>query len=118
MGATALAAAKWRFPAGVVVPAGGFKIVFASGKDRANATNELHTNFQLSKDGEYLALVAPDGLTALQSFNPYPPQQENVSFGPGRAVEPVALVTSNSLLRVLVPASGALGATWTGGGEP
>lgn len=110
--------AKWRFPAGVVVPAGGFKIVFASGKNRASATNELHTNFLLAKDGEYLALVAPDGLTALQFFNPYPPQQENVSFGPGRAVEAVALVTTNTLLRAFVPASGALGSTWTGGSEP
>jgi hypothetical protein len=110
--------AKWRIPAGVIVPAGGFKIVFASGKDRTSPTNELHTNFQLSKGGEYFALVAPDGVTVLQSFDPYPAQQEDVSFGPGRAVEAVPLVTSNSTVRVHVPAGGALGTTWTGGSEP
>ena len=78
--------AQWRCPAGVIVPAGGFKIVFASGKDRTNAAAELHTNFQLNKDDGYLALVAPDGVTVLQAFHPYPAQQPNISFGPDAAV--------------------------------
>ena len=110
--------AKWRFPTGVVLPAGGFRVVFASGKDRANPASELHTNFRLSKDGGYLALVAADGLTALQAFDPYPAQQKDVSFGPSPVVERLWLVTSNALGRLLVPTNGALGLAWTGGGEP
>lgn len=110
--------AKWRLPAGVVLAPGEFKIVFASGKDRTNPTNELHANFQLSKDGEYLALVAPDGLTVLQAFNPYPPQSEDRSFGPGQAIESLRLIGSNSLARASVPGSDGLGLTWTGGAEP
>ena len=30
----------------------------------------LHTDFQLSADGEYLALVAPDGVTVVSAFSP------------------------------------------------
>ena len=110
--------AKWRFPSGVVLPAGGFRVVFASGKDRAVATNELHTNFRLSKNGGYLALVAADGFTALQAFDPYPAQAENTSFGPSPVVEHLPLVTSNTLCRLLVPTNGALGLTWNGTAEP
>ncbi|MFK7845900.1 MAG: lamin tail domain-containing protein [Rhodothermales bacterium] len=42
---------------------------------------ESHTNFQLSKDGEYLALTQPDG-TLITSFGEaYPLQSEDLSFG-------------------------------------
>jgi len=43
----AQAPAKWRFP-DVTVPANGFLIVFASGKDRRDPARELHANFSLS----------------------------------------------------------------------
>ncbi len=70
---------KWRFPSGSV-PALGYLVVFASGKDRT--TGEWHTNFKLAGDGEFLALVMPDGTTVATAFAPtYPPQQENVSYG-------------------------------------
>ena len=58
---------KWQFPA-VQIPAGGFLLVFASGKNRSAAGSELHTNFNLAKAGEYLALVAPDGSTVIAEF--------------------------------------------------
>ena len=71
--------AQWAFPA-TNLPAGGYLVVFASGKDRTNA--EFHANFSLSADGEYLALVRPDGTTVAQEFAPaYPPQYANVSYG-------------------------------------
>jgi hypothetical protein len=47
---------KWRFPA-VTIPAGGYLVVFASGKDRRVPGQPLHTNFSLSADGEYLGLI-------------------------------------------------------------
>src|SRR4029079_4916228 len=49
---------KWRFP-DVTIAAGGFLVVFASEKDRTNTIGSLHTNFKLSVEGEYLALVSP-----------------------------------------------------------
>jgi len=41
---------KWRLPA-VRVSGGGLVLVFASGKDRAVAGQELHTSFRLDADG-------------------------------------------------------------------
>lgn len=72
---------KWTFPA-VTIESGAFLVVFASGKDRIDPATNLHTDFALSADGEYLALVAPDGSTVVSAFAPsYPPQFEDDSFG-------------------------------------
>lgn len=70
---------KWSFPA---TNLGGldYLVVFASDKNRLG--RELHANFRLTGDGEYLALVRPDGVTIATEFAPaFPPQQSNVSYG-------------------------------------
>ena len=69
---------RWTFPA-LSLEADGYLVVFASGKDRRQATGELHTNFELSRSGEYLALVAPNGVT----FDEYrfPRQPVDASYG-------------------------------------
>ncbi len=73
--------AKWRFPS-VDLPPGACLVVFASNKDRRVAGAELHTNFKLNEQGEYLALVKPDGQTVAHDFFPkYPPQRANISYG-------------------------------------
>ncbi|MBE7500536.1 MAG: lamin tail domain-containing protein [Verrucomicrobiales bacterium] len=71
---------KWRFPA-VTLPAGGYLLVWASERDRADPAKPLHTNFRLSADGEYLALL--DAHTnVVSAFAPtYPAQRANVSYG-------------------------------------
>jgi hypothetical protein len=104
---------KWRFPA-QALDAGRFLVVFASGKDRAAAGAELHTNFKLSAGGEYLALIKPDGLTVAMEFAPaFPAQRQDVSFGLGQK-SLGELVPAGSPARVLVPAGPALGLSWTG----
>jgi hypothetical protein len=109
---------RWQFPARAL-GAGERLVVFASAKDRAPPAGELHTSFKLESSGEYLALVKPDGATIAQEYSPaYPPQRDNVSFGFGdEALEP-PLVAVGAKARVLVPSSGALGTSWTGGSEP
>ena len=47
---------RWRFPRVEILP-GDYLLVFASGKDRAEAGSELHTNFRLEGNGEFLGLV-------------------------------------------------------------
>ncbi len=69
----------WTFPAVVMAP-GARLVVFASGKNRINPADELHTNFKLSSDGGFLALVDSSG-TLVHSFDGYPRQEGNVSFG-------------------------------------
>lgn len=72
---------KWVFPA-VTLPPNGRLIVWASNKNRD--AGELHTNFQLDQDGEYLALISLGG-TPSSEWNPFPFQSKNFSFGTGIA---------------------------------
>lgn len=96
---------KWTFPS-TNLPAKGYLIVFASGKNRATAGQELHTNFSLSKSGEYLALVKPDGVTKSTEFAPYPKQ--NAALVYGLASNTVRLVDETTPMRftTVAPASG------------
>lgn len=108
---------KWTFPSVDIAP-GGFLVVFASKKDRALADSELHTDFQLSSGGEYLALVKPD-LSIASEFAPqYPTQFANTSYGLVANDSATILLDANADATVLVPADGSLGSSWTGSAEP
>ena len=74
-----LKGSKWQLPAVSLGPY-EYLVVFASGKDRADAENSLHTDFTLSKSGGYLALLDPDGTTVLSEYQ-YDPQAEDIAFG-------------------------------------
>ncbi len=72
---------KWRIPAVTIAP-NGYLVIFASGSNRAVPGAQLHTNFSLSRTGEFLALVKPDGTTIVTEFSPtYPTQRSDVSYG-------------------------------------
>ena len=101
---------KWALPP-VTVPANGFLVVFASGKNRIADTNHLHTNFQLEKDGGFLALVKPDGSNIVSSYA-YPAIKEDVSFGIAQK-QITTLPLATSVPRILVPTTPAeLPANW------
>ena len=79
----------WRFPS-TLIPAGEYLVVFASGKGDETIVDpggNLHANFKLNRDGEYVALIQPDGQTVASAFGAagedYPIQFEDVSFGTG-----------------------------------
>ena len=105
----------WAFP-NVTLPAGGYLVVFASKKDRRIPGQPLHTNFALSAAGEYLGLIAPDGVTVATQFAPsYPPQQADISFGVAMPGEWVRLSGKGDPVRYLVPdetVGPALGGSW------
>jgi hypothetical protein len=71
---------KWRFPAVTLEP-GGFLVVWASNRNLRSAAAPLHTNFALSKGGEYLALVRPDGTVEQDFGTTFPAQNSDESFG-------------------------------------
>ena len=76
---------KWAFPAIMMEP-DSYLVVFASSKNRAPTTGELHTNFSLSAGGEFLALTEDDGnggfaIIASDLAPNYPPQEEGFSYG-------------------------------------
>jgi hypothetical protein len=75
---------RWQFPVAspvVSIPPGGRLVVFASDKNRKARADRLHTNFRLESSGGFLALVRPDGLTIEHSYNSYPQQIQDVSYG-------------------------------------
>ena len=78
---------KWEFPDGIEMGVGEFLVVFASGKDRTEPGLELHTNFELSGVGEYLALVRPDESIATEYAPQYPQQSADISYGLADGVE-------------------------------
>ncbi len=103
---------KWQFPSINLAP-GQYLVVFASNKDRSVAGSQLHTNFALAAEGEYLALVQPDGDTVVSAFAPeFPPQYEDVSYGNSASSTDTTLIDLDDGAQVLVPASGSLGTTW------
>src|SRR5690606_4833000 len=76
-----LALSMWRFPAIELAP-GEAIIVFASGKNRASSGAPLHASFNLDREGEFLALVRPDGKTIAHALSPqFPPQRRDISYG-------------------------------------
>ncbi len=105
---------RWTFPATNLAP-GSFLVVFASGKDRSVSGQELHTNFRLQNSGQYLALVAPDGVTVASSFSPsYPDQRRNVSYGIGSLARITPLISRTAGLKYTVPKNSTGGTAWTG----
>ena len=94
---------KWEFP-NVTVSNGAYLVVFASDKNRTNATSELHTNFKLSGDGEYLGLTAPDGVTVVHAYSPeYPRQVTDTSYGTGGGASNITLLAEFAPCRAMVP---------------
>ena len=102
----------WIFPATNLSP-GDSLLIFASDKDRRVAGAELHTNFRLSGDGEYLGLFRPD-LSVASEFTPaFPPQFEDVSYGlSANATNELLVAEIDVSGRVLVPTNGLLGLDW------
>jgi len=72
---------QYQIPAGYVVPAHGFLLVWADGKSSANSTNspDLHVSFKLDKGGEAIGLFAPDG-TAIDAVA-FGSQTANITEG-------------------------------------
>ena len=92
--------AKWVFPS-IVIPSGGFVVIFCSEKDRKPTTpgSRLHTNFKLDPDGEFLGLYNAESPRQLvSSFNPYPNQRRDYSYGldPGNQLRYFATPTPGS----------------------
>jgi len=55
--------AKFVIPSGYSIPAGGYLLVWADKEtfQNTNTSPDLHVNFQLSKNGEFIGLYAPNG---------------------------------------------------------
>lgn len=105
---------KWELP-DVSIAAGGTLLIWASGKDRRVPGLPLHTNFSLSKAGEYLALHRPPAVATeppvkMAEFTPtFPAQATDVSYGPGFNQNSTTLLASGATARYRVLANNATG---------
>ena len=100
---------KWTLPS-ITLGANQCLVIFASNKDRDDPGSELHTNFKLDAEGEYLALVDPGG-SVLQAYSPtYPEQFADISYGLGTTSSTSSLLQAQ--VRALVPPDNSLGSTW------
>ena len=102
---------KWNFP-NVVLEPDARLLVYASGKDRRLPLGNLHTNFSLNAEGEYLALFDADG-RALSVWEAYPAQAEDESFGLSADRRSVTLIDTKSSCRWLVPVGDRQDLSWT-----
>lgn len=104
---------KWIIPA-ITLPPLGTIIIWASGDDLTDPTGELHTNFSLSKDGEYLGLYNATRTLAHDYAPTFPEQYKNTSYGTAfthHNTEVVVLPTTTPV-RVWCPPNNSLGFTW------
>ena len=109
---------KWTFPS-TSLEAGEYLVVFASEKDRAVSGEQLHTNFALSGDGEYLALVSSDGHTVVSDFgNRFPVQLTDASYGLVMETESETLVSRDATAQVWPAMDNRFGSDWQGAAEP
>ncbi len=61
---------RWEFP-DITIGPGEFLLIWASGKDRTDTDNPLHTNFSIAATGEEVLITAPDG-TRIDELAPTP----------------------------------------------
>ncbi|MBM4153557.1 MAG: hypothetical protein FJ221_00800 [Lentisphaerae bacterium] len=102
---------KWVFPSTNMAPK-DYILVFASDRNRAIPGEELHTNFKLGKDGEYLALLNATGGIAHAYSPTLPPMVSDVSYGlrPGSTTN--LLASTNTAYRYVVPTNGIYDGAW------
>jgi hypothetical protein len=72
---------RWQFP-DIDLAAGGYLVVFLSGKDRRESDSPLHTSFSIKSKGDYLGLVEKDGVSIVHDYaREFPKQKKDISYG-------------------------------------
>jgi hypothetical protein len=114
---------QWQFPSGVEIEPGKFLIVFASDKKYEDypfnypyldPNGHYHTNFELDKNGDYLALVAPDGTTIIHEYQTQSLDQlTDVSYGLAQHATVLVPTGATASYHVPTPPDSGLGTTWT-----
>jgi hypothetical protein len=101
--------ATWSIPSGVTLASHGYLLVYCDDRDTVAPNGELHANFKLSADGEYLALLKPDNTVVSEYAPEYPQQIADVSYGVS-----TCLIGAGATASVLIPTDDSLGTTWQG----
>jgi hypothetical protein len=105
--------AKWLLP-DFTLPPWGVRLIWASSANLRDPAGELHTNFALSKSGEYLGLYDDAGALVHDYGVKFPAQYENIACGYGLefATNETVLVSNAAPARAFCPADDSLGSLW------
>ncbi|MDG1891581.1 MAG: CotH kinase family protein [Verrucomicrobiota bacterium] len=104
---------KWTFPSVNLFP-NGYLVVFASGKNRKNPGNPLHTDFRLRQKGAYLALLTPEGVPTTAFAPAFPAQETDVSFGRGvQRADEIVFLAERAPAKAMIPTNASMESTWT-----
>jgi len=110
---------KWKFPLGTTIKANDYLIVCASDKVKRRdpyicPQGYCHTDFTLDLEGEYLAIVKPDGQICFEYSDEYPQQMPEISYGLKTAiVESTKFIEAGKAIKYIVPTNSSLGDSWT-----
>lgn len=73
---------QWIFPAGTIIPARGYLLVWADGESAQSVSDQPHANFRLKSTGGSVALARPQqGVRAVFDYLDYAGVPDNQSFG-------------------------------------
>ncbi|MEE2615812.1 MAG: lamin tail domain-containing protein, partial [Verrucomicrobiota bacterium] len=102
---------KWIFPHAEIEPK-GFLLVHASGNNISETGKPLHTNFRLSRSGEFLGLSNPDG-TFIDKFDPsFPAANEDNAYGVPMMGDLEEIIPAHSKFHYLTPSSTHAALDW------
>jgi hypothetical protein len=106
---------KWTFPAAAqsMLDPGEYLIVFASGQDvetYIDPAGYLHTDFELSEAGEYLALTDANDVIIHEFAPEYPRQVHDVSYGLLPNTSTITLIGDTHGTSAFVPTNSSLDA--------
>ena len=103
----------WTFPSITLFP-NSYLVVFASNNDRKNPGAPLHTSFNLNREGEYLALLDPEGNPTTEFAPSFPEQTTDASYGSGvvKANE-IVIIPNRAPATALIPTDDTLARSWT-----
>lgn len=104
---------KWLIP-NITLPPWGTKLIWASSANLRDPAGELHSNFALSKKGEYLGLYDAGGTLVHDYGTSFPAQYENIAYGLALefATNETVIVSNTSPVRAFCATNDALGTLW------
>lgn len=102
----------WTFPAMSLGP-GEFRVIFATARNLRDPADELHTDFNISKDGGSGLRLLDNTGAVVDQYAPFPALPDDTSYGAGQEVTETKLLAEGAAARYFIPTDGSLGTSWT-----
>ena len=101
----------WTFPTMNLGPDES-RVIFCDSASATDPTQELHTNFNLSKSGKNLELVDNNN-NIISSYLPFPAKTSDISYGVGEIVNETDIIPVGATAKYFAPTNSSQDASWT-----